>query len=179
MRSPWSGVVARSSAPLHEMFCGPFGRGKNGTITEVNRVRLFGDIYLEFVGEMWLFVAIRVDVFFVTLYLGLFVFRFPFFLVIGFSFSLCSLVETDFLLLVVIVFLLLLIGLSLLSYRLISVAPVRGIANRPKANQGKSNTKIKLKNRNQIIRQNQNTNYGFPLLRRPGAKAVNNHRHWL
>jgi hypothetical protein len=41
------------------MVCGAFGRGKNGTITEVNRVRVFGGIYMEFVGEMWFFVALR------------------------------------------------------------------------------------------------------------------------
>jgi hypothetical protein len=41
------------------MVCGPFGQGKIGTIAEVNRVRVFGDINLEFVGEMWFFVALR------------------------------------------------------------------------------------------------------------------------
>jgi hypothetical protein len=44
-------------AHFHPKDCGPFGQGKNGTITELNRVRLFDDIYLVFFGEMWFFVA--------------------------------------------------------------------------------------------------------------------------
>jgi hypothetical protein len=40
------------------MVSSPFGRGKIATIAEVNRVRLSDDIYLEFLGEMWIFVVI-------------------------------------------------------------------------------------------------------------------------
>jgi hypothetical protein len=40
------------------MVSSPCGRGKIATIAEVNRVRLSDDIYLEFLGEMWIFVVI-------------------------------------------------------------------------------------------------------------------------